>query len=194
MFFKGQAKKSRLGGGFLRGTSPHPRRVVIGRGVRRCPRFSDEPLGLLTELCQAYLGRFWKIRASCSRSPWPGPPYSALSDWAHPLTPTSLPSPPPPISSRCLHLSGAYVELHCPLKLMTFSSQKEVVCGVILGVWVREKPSALVTFPPPHSFWGDTDHSFRGRSENLLAQIGNPKGFPLSSLALPVPGLSYAQI
>lgn len=83
----------------------------------------------------------------------------------------------PPVSSRCLHLSGAYVELHCPLKLMTFSSQEEVVCGVILGVWVREKPRALVSFPPPHSFWGDTDHSFRGRLENLLAEIGNPKDF-----------------
>lgn len=41
------------------------------------------------------------------------------------------------------------MELHCPLKLMTFSSQKEVVCGVILGIWVREKARGVVTFPPP---------------------------------------------
>lgn len=74
---------------------------------------------------------------------------------------------------------------------MTFSSQKEVVCGVILGVWVREKPRGVVTFPPPHSFWGDTDRSFRGRSESLLAEIGNPKAFSLSlSWHCPYPALA----
>lgn len=92
--------------GFLRtGKVPFGGRIPVGNisppeesgdreWVRRCPSFSDEPLGLLTGLWQAYLGRFWKIQASCTRSPWPGPPYSALSNWAHPLTPTSLPTLP----------------------------------------------------------------------------------------------------
>lgn len=57
-------------------------------------------------------------------------------------------------------LSPSFQSLRCPLKLMTFSSQKEVVCGVILGGWVREEPRALRTFPPPHSSCGDMDHSF----------------------------------
>ena len=143
-----------MGAGFLRGLSPLPR-TVIGTGSIDALDFQTSPSGLL-EGC-GLLGQILED---------PGllrlPKSLALTALFSSLPLGASPHPhfPPRISSHCLHLSEAYIGLHCPLKLKTLSSQKEVVCRVIWGAWVREELRAFITFPRPHSCWGDMDHSF----------------------------------
>lgn len=77
---------------------------------------------------------------------------------------SSRPLFPTPISADYLHLSKAYIELHCPLKLMTFSSQKEVVYVIILGVWVWEEPRGPRRTLPSLETWTTPEENGKSAS------------------------------
>lgn len=99
-----------------------------------------------------------------------------------PILPKPRPGPPvpqarrPTVSRSGLHLSGACVQLHCPLTLGTVISQKEVVCGVILRALVREKPGLLT---PSRTFL----RSIQG--PHLLRKMGPLPAFPCLSWHCP---------